>query len=130
MNFNFIDLINALHKQLYGKQSHTGQLCLFYFFFLNVNQHIVQTVCLDYNLKEKFVLVPVDKAANNVSFICKRFYAQVLLKEMGFLGNPNPTYTIFHRKGIPNIIKTKEREIKTCYFIESKRVCLMITKSL
>ena len=30
-------------------------------------------VCLD-ELKEKYVLVPIDKAANNVGFVCKRFY--------------------------------------------------------
>ena len=31
--------------------------------------------CLE-NLKEKYVLVPIDRAANNVAFVCKRFYAE------------------------------------------------------
>ena len=68
--------------------------------------------CLE-NLKEKYVLVPIDKAANNVAFVCKRFYAEKLLKEMGFLGNDNPTYTIYQRRNIQTVIKNKEKEIKT-----------------
>jgi len=44
------------------------------------------------NLQSKFVLVPVDKAANNVSIICKRFYVEVILKELGILGEGNDTY--------------------------------------
>ena len=34
-------------------------------------------------LHEKFVIVPIDKAAGNVAFICKRFYAKVILDELG-----------------------------------------------
>ena len=33
-------------------------------------------------LKDKFVLVPVDKASKNVSVICKQFYMKVLLDEL------------------------------------------------
>ena len=29
------------------------------------------------------MLVPIDKAANNIAFICKRFYASVIVKELG-----------------------------------------------
>ena len=39
------------------------------------------------NLQEKFVLVPVDKASNNIAFICKRFYATVIVKELGLINN-------------------------------------------
>ena len=38
-------------------------------------------------LHDSFVTVPIDKASNNVAFICKRFYALVLLKELGLLIN-------------------------------------------
>ena len=44
------------------------------------------------DLQSKFVIVPIDKAANNVSFICKRFYVEVILKEIGVLGQGNDTY--------------------------------------
>ena len=34
-------------------------------------------------LQERFVIVPVDKASNNFAVICKTFYIQVLMKELG-----------------------------------------------
>ena len=30
------------------------------------------------------VIVPVDKASNNFAIICKKFYLEVLMKELGF----------------------------------------------
>ena len=32
-------------------------------------------------LKEQFVLVPIDKAANKIGFICKKYFLEVLLQE-------------------------------------------------
>ena len=43
-------------------------------------------------LHNNFVIVPIDKVANNISIICKRFYVTRLLKEVGALGDPDPTY--------------------------------------
>ena len=34
-------------------------------------------------LHEKYVLVPIDKAANNVAIICKKHYVDVIIKEIG-----------------------------------------------
>ena len=45
-------------------------------------------------LHNNYVIVPIDKAANNISIICKRFYVTRLLKEVGALGDPNPTYEV------------------------------------
>ena len=30
-------------------------------------------------------MFPIDKAANNIAFTCQKYYAQVLLKELGLL---------------------------------------------
>ena len=38
-------------------------------------------------LHKKCITTPIDKASNNVSVICKRYYAEVVLKEIGILGN-------------------------------------------
>ena len=38
-------------------------------------------------LQEDFVFTPVDKAANNVSIVCKRFYYDVLSEEVNNSGN-------------------------------------------
>ena len=35
-----------------------------------------------FSLKEGFVIVPIDKAGNNVAFICKHSYALTVLKEL------------------------------------------------
>ena len=34
-------------------------------------------------LQDRFVIVPVDKACNNFAIVCKVFYVQVLMKELG-----------------------------------------------
>ena len=41
-------------------------------------------------LHEKYVLVPADKAGNNIIFVCKYYYVQTLMKELGI----NSTTTI------------------------------------
>ena len=51
--------------------------------------------CLE-NLHNKFVLVPIDKASNNIAIICKRFYIEKLLKEVGILYTPSNTYSLVH----------------------------------
>ena len=45
-------------------------------------------------LHSKFVVVPIDKAANNVAIICKRFYIQKLLNEVGIPGDSSSTYKL------------------------------------
>ena len=44
---------------------------------------------------ENFVLVPADKASNNIVFVCKSYYYHCLLNELGFTSTSgNPTYTL------------------------------------
>ena len=49
--------------------------------------------CLN-DLHEKYVFAPADKAANNVIIICKQFYLDVIVKELGLLNSTisSPTY--------------------------------------
>ena len=47
-------------------------------------------------LHEEYVLVPADKASNNIVFVCKAHYYNCILNELGITGNStfgNPTYT-------------------------------------
>jgi len=39
--------------------------------------------CLN-NLQRQYVITPIDKATGNMAFICKRFYAKILVEELGF----------------------------------------------
>ena len=41
----------------------------------------------------KYVIVPIDKASNNIAVICKKFYVDVILKELGKIGECNQTYS-------------------------------------
>ena len=45
-------------------------------------------------IHEKFVMVPIDKATNNIAFICKKYYIDRILKEIGLDGTPSTTYEI------------------------------------
>ena len=38
-------------------------------------------------LHEDFVMVPIDTADNNTAFVCKRYYVEVVARELGLLGN-------------------------------------------
>ena len=48
-------------------------------------------------LQRKFVIVPIDKASNNISIVCKRFYVQKLLTEVGVPGDTSSTYKLSER---------------------------------
>ena len=70
-----------------------------------------------FSLKEDFVIVPIDKAANNVAFICKHFYASTIIKELNLdcrLSNQDDsnTYT--------SVSKTKDQIIKKRKWYRSK----------
>ena len=63
-----------------------------------------------FSLKKDFVIVPIDKAANNVAFICKHLYALTIIKELNLdshLSNQddNNTYTVINNKTKNQIIK-------------------------
>ena len=44
------------------------------------------------------VIVPIDKAASNFSFICKKFCISKILNEIGLYGTLNPTYRFSSKK--------------------------------
>jgi hypothetical protein len=45
-------------------------------------------------LHDNFVLVPADKASNNIVFVCKNYHYECLLNELGFTSTSgNSTYT-------------------------------------
>ena len=81
-------------------------------------------------LQEKYVVVPVDKAANNFSFICKKYYILVLLKELDYPNGSSNTYTFnsFNKEPIisSNIdfcqhlgykVKDEEKKLPMIYWI-------------
>ena len=55
-------------------------------------------------LQDNYVMVPIDKAVNNVAFICKRYYAEVLIKELGLAGGETMTYEQLNTISLDGII--------------------------
>ena len=54
-------------------------------------------------IHEKFVVVPADKASNNIVFVCKKHYLDCLIKELGIndtSGNPTYTHTTLSKEEI------------------------------
>ena len=65
------------------------------------------------DLHSNFVITPIDKAAGNVAIICKRFYAEILVKELG-LNNQSLTNTTYLQvqKTIDNITENHSKFLK------------------
>ena len=64
------------------------------------------------DLQSKYVMVPIDKASNNIAFICKRYYATVLLKELGLVGSSTSTYTNISDRTPDDIIEEHQSKLK------------------
>ena len=69
----------------------------------NAHKHPVTTILNKKENKDyldlfhsQFVLVPVDKAGNNIGIICKTFYLNILYKEIAKSGNFEPSNTTFN----------------------------------
>ena len=67
----------------------------------------VKTFLADFH--QKFVITPTDKAGNNFSIVCKKFYILCLLKELGISNTKkkggNKTYTCMEKKSELDIVK-------------------------
>ena len=56
-------------------------------------------------LHNKFVIVPIDKAGSNIAIICKKFYVEKLLEEVGIIGEQSKTYEKTTNKDKKEIIQ-------------------------
>ena len=53
-------------------------------------------------LHDKYVIVPVDKASNNIVFVCKSHYNDCLIRELGI------NYSLWNLKYTPTTITKEE----------------------
>ena len=78
----------------------------------HINKHVLKSRrCLDYlhAFQHKFVLVPADKAANNVIVVCKKYYLDVVLSEL------NTTSTYEHDdRDCENVVTEHLRYMTQC----------------
>jgi hypothetical protein len=52
------------------------------------------------SLHDKYVVVPADKASNNIVFVCKSYYFKCLIKELGINSKPSLTRTLTQDLGL------------------------------
>jgi hypothetical protein len=70
------------------------------------------------DLHSQYVITPIDKAASNVSFTCKRFYAQTLVAELGISSNGGDmTYKQMNQTP-DSIINKHKKDLKRMFDIE------------
>ena len=81
--------------------------------------------CL-FSLHDKYVIVPADKASNNIVFVCKSYYFECLIKEIGINNNTssNTTYkpTSFDKDEILANHRSFMTSLKTFPLVKSLRI--------
>ena len=71
-------------------------------------------------LHDQFVIVPADKAPNNVVFICKAFYCSCLLKELDNSDNGNASSTYQRTNLSKSEILINHRSVSSSFGVNAK----------
>ena len=78
-------------------------------------------------LQDRYVIVPIDKATGNVAFVCKRFYAIVLLRELGLIGgNGSPTYECNIQNSEDKIMKKHKKDLTRIFKLDVPKDCMTL----
>ena len=87
-------MLYTMDKHSYGKVNKKIKELKYKIKFTKVKQVLRDAEVISYLniLQEQYVMFPIDKAANKIAFICKKYYAQVLLKQLGLLNTTSNTY--------------------------------------
>ena len=75
------------------------------------------------SLHLKNVIVPIDKAGNNVAFVCKSYYVYRILLEIGICGDNSDTYCLAN-KDIKEILENIQICRNFGLELKMKNVCL------
>ena len=70
-------------------------------------------------LQNRYVMCPIDKAANNTAFICKKYYVDVILKELGLIDTVSNTYNLTD-KPVSNIVSEQNRILLNDFKIKNE----------
>ena len=73
-----------------------------------------------YNIHKDFVVVSIDNSTGNIAFVCKRFYASVITRELG-LNNNSSTDIYKNASGLSanDIIDGNIRDLKIKFGIDN-----------
>ena len=70
------------------------------------------------DLQDRYVMTPVDKADSNVAFICKKYYVDVLLKELGLENEASNTYKLITNLSMLDVVKQHIQELNEMFGIK------------
>ena len=73
--------------------------------------------CLN-DLQDRYVMTPVDKADSNVAFICKKYYVDVLVKELGLGNETSNTYKLITNLSMLDVVKKHIQELNEMFGIK------------
>ena len=62
-------------------------------------------------------MYPIDKATNNIAFICKKCYVQVLLKELSISNINSNTYQQVNNT-LPNFLQQQNNTLDSVFWIK------------
>ena len=74
-------------------------------------------------LQKNYIITPIDKASGNSAFICKRFYAEILVQELGLKqdintrSTPDKTYAKVNNIDNKEIIKQHKKDLMDLFNI-------------
>ena len=109
-----IKLRKVSRKRIYYYKSHIQN-----FNTVNLKQPEVSKAVKE--LQESFVVTNIDKAGNNLGIICKKYYLDVLKKELGINNisdiRGNDVYKL-HKQSIDNLIDAHKDEMKRNFNIK------------
>ena len=79
--------------------------------------------CLE-KLQRDFVFVPTDKASGNIAVVCKKFYIEQSMRELGIFQNKTDekvnsrTYTLCDQDSLRSIVKDHEEYMKSHFDVD------------
>ena len=71
------------------------------------------------DLQNKFVMCPIDKAANNTAFICKKYYVEVIMKELGLISIPSNTYEVINNS-VSDILDQQKDTLNKVFHLKNE----------
>jgi hypothetical protein len=76
-------------------------------------------------LHKHLVLVPVDKASNNVAFVCRRKYVEALQTELSSTGEASGDAYVSAVESVTDIVGRHKRELSKCHLFDSDKLAYL-----
>ena len=116
-------MLRTMDKHSYGKSQQKIEELKNKFKFSRVKQVLRGPEVVYYLniLLEQYFMCPIDKAANNIAFICEKYYIQELLKELGLLSATSSTYQQVN-DALHNVLQQQNNTLDSAFGLKNNDV--------